>query len=54
MGVLLGYTAWMAVLIVAHYALPGQRAETWALIGASGVLAMAAGILLHRPAKKAP
>src|SRR5262249_28286111 len=26
----------------------------WALIGASGLLAMAAGVVIHRPAKKAP
>lgn len=33
MGILAGYAAWMAALIIANYALPGLRVETWALIG---------------------
>jgi len=49
-----GFVAWMAGLIILHYALPGLRFETWALIGGSGVLAMLAGIVRNRPPHKLP
>lgn len=52
--VLAGYAAWTALLVVAHYALRCMRAETAALIQLSGVTAMAAGVSLHRPARRAP
>jgi diguanylate cyclase (GGDEF)-like protein/PAS domain S-box-containing protein len=51
---LVGYTAWMTGLIVVYYAWPGPRAETWGLIGLSGVAAIVAGVILNRPARKVP
>jgi diguanylate cyclase (GGDEF)-like protein len=51
---LVGYVAWMTALVIAHYALPGLRTGTWALIGLSGVLAVLAGVLRNRPARMAP
>jgi diguanylate cyclase (GGDEF)-like protein/PAS domain S-box-containing protein len=54
LGVLAGYIAWMAALIIVHYTLPGARFVTWALIGASGIIAMLAGITRNRPPWKVP
>ncbi len=48
------YVIWLAVLIAAYYGLPGVRSETWALIGLSGVSAIVAGVIINRPARKAP
>ena len=52
--VLGGYTAWMAALIAVYYLWPGLRTETWGLLGLSGVVAIVAGMVLNRPARKAP
>jgi diguanylate cyclase (GGDEF)-like protein/PAS domain S-box-containing protein len=52
--VLGGYTAWMALLTAAYYALPGLRIETWGLIGISGTAAIVAGVILNRPSRKTP
>jgi diguanylate cyclase (GGDEF)-like protein/PAS domain S-box-containing protein len=52
--VLAGYALWMALLVAAHYALTGLRAETAGLIGISGVAAMLAGVAVNRPARRAP
>ena len=52
--VLAGYFIWVTLLIVAYYWLPSLRAEAWGLIGLSGVAAIVAGILINRPARKAP
>ena len=52
--VLGGYAAWMALLIAVYYGLPSLRVETWGLIGLSGVVAIVAGVVLNRPARKAP
>jgi diguanylate cyclase (GGDEF)-like protein/PAS domain S-box-containing protein len=49
-----GYALWWVVLIVAYYGLPGLRTETWALLGLSGVLAIVAGVVLNRPARRLP
>jgi diguanylate cyclase (GGDEF)-like protein/PAS domain S-box-containing protein len=49
-----GYVIWWAALIVAYYGLPGLRTETWGLLGLSGVAAIVAGVLVHRPARKVP
>ena len=38
----------------AYYGLPGLRVETWGLIGLSGVSAIVAGVVINRPARKAP
>jgi diguanylate cyclase (GGDEF)-like protein/PAS domain S-box-containing protein len=48
------YAIWVIFLIAAYYALPGLRIETWGLISLSGVIAIVAGIVLNRPARKAP
>jgi diguanylate cyclase (GGDEF)-like protein/PAS domain S-box-containing protein len=52
--VLGGYAAWISLLIVAYYGLPGLRAEAWGLIGLSGVGAVVAGVVINRPARKLP
>jgi diguanylate cyclase (GGDEF)-like protein/PAS domain S-box-containing protein len=53
-NVLAGYAVWMAFLIAAYYALPGLRVEAWGLIGLSGVLAIVAGVVVNRPARRTP
>jgi diguanylate cyclase (GGDEF)-like protein/PAS domain S-box-containing protein len=52
--VLVGYVIWMTLLIAAYYLLPRLRVETWGLIGLSGVIAIVAGAVVNRPARKAP
>jgi diguanylate cyclase (GGDEF)-like protein/PAS domain S-box-containing protein len=52
--VLVAYATWMTLLIVAYFWLPGLRAETWGLLGLSGVSAIVAGVVINRPARKAP
>ena len=37
-----------------YYGLRGLRIETWGLISLSGVTAIVAGMVLNRPARKAP
>ena len=49
-----GYAAWIALLTAAYYGLPSLRAEAWGLIGLSGVIAIAAGVIINRPSRKAP
>jgi diguanylate cyclase (GGDEF)-like protein/PAS domain S-box-containing protein len=44
----------MALLIVVYYAVPAAHVELWALIAASGVTAVVAGIVVNRPARMAP
>src|SRR6266478_10062692 len=44
----------MTLLIAAYYLLPRVRVETWGLIGLSGVIAIVAGVVVNRPARKAP
>lgn len=51
---LAGYFIWVTLLIVAYYGLPSLRVETWGLIGLSGVVGILAGIVINRPARKAP
>jgi len=53
-GVLAGYAAWMTLLTVAYYGLPGLRVATWALIAASGTAAIVAGVIVNRPARVTP
>src|SRR6266496_1837072 len=48
------YAAWMTVLLVAYYALPGFRAGVWGVLALSGVTAIVAGVVLNRPASRAP
>jgi diguanylate cyclase (GGDEF)-like protein/PAS domain S-box-containing protein len=49
---LAGYAGWWAALVLAYYALPGLRTETWGLLGLSGVIAIVAGVIIYRPARK--
>ena len=49
---LAGYVSWWTALVLAYYALPGLRTETWGLLGLTGVIAIVAGVLMHRPARK--
>ncbi len=51
---LAGYALWMALLVVAHYALAQQRTGTAALIEVSGVAAMLIGVAVNRPARRTP
>jgi diguanylate cyclase (GGDEF)-like protein/PAS domain S-box-containing protein len=44
----------MALLVVTYYRVPGLRAETWGLLGLSGVAAIVTGVVINRPARKAP
>ncbi len=52
--VLVGYVAWIALLIAAYYWLSAVRIEAWGLISLSGVVAIIAGLAVNRPARKAP
>jgi diguanylate cyclase (GGDEF)-like protein/PAS domain S-box-containing protein len=52
--VLGGYVMWWAVLVLLYYGLPGLRAETWGLIGLSGVSGIVAGVAINRPSRKLP
>src|ERR1700727_2848959 len=53
-NVLVGYFIWVALLLAVYYLRPGLRTEAWGLIGLSGVLAITAGLVINRPARKAP
>lgn len=44
----------MALLIAAYYAFPGLHAETWGLLGLSGVVAIVLGVIVNRPARALP
>ncbi len=48
------YAAWMTLLLVAYYALPGFRVGVWGVLALSGVTAIVAGVVLNRPASRAP
>ncbi len=52
--VLAGYFIWVTLLVAAYYWLPGLHVEAWGLIGLSGVVAIVAGVVINRPARKAP
>jgi diguanylate cyclase (GGDEF)-like protein/PAS domain S-box-containing protein len=49
-----GYAAWIAALLIVYYAEPTTRPEAWGLICLSGPGAVVAGLLVHRPVRKAP
>jgi diguanylate cyclase (GGDEF)-like protein/PAS domain S-box-containing protein len=51
---LAGYFIWMALLIAVYYLRPGLRTEAWGLISLSGALAIVAGVVINRPARKTP
>jgi diguanylate cyclase (GGDEF)-like protein/PAS domain S-box-containing protein len=48
------YAAWMTLLLVAYYVLPGFRVGAWGVLALSGVTAIVAGVVLNRPASRAP
>jgi len=48
------YAVEMTVLIAGYYALPSLRIVTWTALGLSGVAAIVAGVVINRPARKAP
>ena len=52
--ILAAYTAWMTLLVVGYYALPGLRVGLWGVLALSGVAAIVAGVILNRPASRAP
>jgi len=52
--VLNGYAAWITLLIAIYYGFDGLRFTAWALISLSGIAAIVAGLVLNRPARKAP
>jgi len=52
--IMAGYVIWMAFLLVIYYELPSLRVGAWALLGLSGVAAIVAGVVINRPARKAP
>jgi hypothetical protein len=52
--VLVAYVTWLTLLTVAYFGLPSLRAEAWGLVGLSGVSAIVAGVVINRPARKAP
>src|SRR5580698_2783564 len=53
-NLLAGYVIWMTLLVAVYYAVPGLRAETWGMLGLSGVLAIVAGVVINRPARNLP
>jgi len=48
------YAAWMTLLVVAYYAVPGLRVVVWGVMALSGVAGIVAGVILNRPAPRAP
>ncbi len=53
-NILVGYSAWVAVLVLVYYAVPAARTESWGLLCLSGVSGIIAGLALNRPARKLP
>jgi diguanylate cyclase (GGDEF)-like protein/PAS domain S-box-containing protein len=53
-GIMAAYAAWMTLLLVAYYLLPGIRVAVWGVLAISGVAAIVAGVILNRPASRAP
>ena len=48
------YVAWMTLLAVAYFLAPGGRVLAWGLFTLTSVVAMVAGVLVHRPARPLP
>jgi hypothetical protein len=48
------YAVWMTVLVVSYFALPSVRIVTWTALGLSGVVAIMAGVVINRPARRMP
>ncbi len=49
-----GYAACLLLLVAVYYLLPALRAAAWTLLGLTGVAAIVAGVLINRPARRAP
>ena len=49
-----GFSAWIVLLTIVFYVLPGTHLATWALLGYSSAAAVLAGIRLNRPARRLP
>ena len=49
-----GYAAWLVLLALAYYLLPGLRAAAWSLLGLASVAAIVTGVLRYQPARRAP
>ncbi|MCW2929843.1 MAG: hypothetical protein JWM19_805, partial [Actinomycetia bacterium] len=54
MGILIGYAAWAAALIVIMITLPGLGHAMWGLLAGTGALAILIGVARNRPSTKAP
>jgi diguanylate cyclase (GGDEF)-like protein/PAS domain S-box-containing protein len=52
--VLTGYLVWLSVLLAVYYGRPGLQVEAGSLFDLSGGLAIVAGVVINRPARKAP
>ena len=48
------YAAWMTLLVLAYYTLPGIRVAVWGVLALSGVAAIGVGVILNRPTRRAP
>ena len=48
------YAAWMTLLLLAYYTLPGIRVAVWGVLALSGVAAIGVGVILNRPTRRAP
>jgi diguanylate cyclase (GGDEF)-like protein/PAS domain S-box-containing protein len=53
-GVLIGYAAWEAALIVTMVTVPGLGHALWGLLAGTGALAILIGVVRNRPATKTP
>jgi diguanylate cyclase (GGDEF)-like protein/PAS domain S-box-containing protein len=49
-----GYAAWWVALAVAYYTRPGSQVWLWAIVGATGAAAVAAGVWINRPRNPRP
>jgi len=52
--VLTGYVIWLALLVAMYYVRSGLRVEAGGLFDLSGGLAIVAGVVINRPARKTP
>jgi diguanylate cyclase (GGDEF)-like protein/PAS domain S-box-containing protein len=52
--VLTGYLVWLALLLAIYYGRPGLQVEAGGLFDLSGGLAIVAGVVINRPARKTP
>src|SRR4051812_14250180 len=48
------FCAWIALLVVVYYAVPGSHLYIWALLGYSSAATVLVGVRLNRPARRLP